>query len=204
MWFLPHLDAPVFKPLSSPPRPCLPSWIFAFRAWKMLLLTTIGLVLYHIPPQSLLSFNDCSATSSVLCCSLYVFSHTLELLCSFAPPLHISPTSCSLTVTLTAHSLRGSSPSHTNSNHVIPQFLLTSLIIFCNTPVLPDILWTTPQDLQLSSHIPKIAAQTLSSLPQLPADLGTTCAMTPLVVHALTAWLVPGSWQAKLITYLWS
>lgn len=52
-------------------------------AWKTwLLLPTVGFVFYHIPPQSLLSFSDCSATSFLLCCSLYIFSHTLELLCS--------------------------------------------------------------------------------------------------------------------------
>lgn len=71
-----------------------------------------------------------------------------------------SKTSCSLT----AHSLRGCSPNHTNSNHDIPQFPLIFLIFFCTTPVLPDVLWTTPQDLQLSSTHP----QTCSTDPQFP------------------------------------
>lgn len=112
--------------------------------------------------------------------------------------------SCSLTVNLTAHSLRGSSPSHTNSNHAIPQFLLISLIIFCNTPVLPDNLWTTPTGPSafLTHH------QNNSTDPQFPPTTTSWPGndMCYDSFHGTCIDCLTGACQlaSQLTTYLWS
>lgn len=62
--------------------------------------------------------------------------------------------------------------------------LLISIFFFCHAS---DVFWTRSQDLQLSSHIPKITRLPLSSLPQLPAGLGLRHAVTPSVLQALSA-----------------
>ena len=159
----------------------------------------------HLTPVSpLLTVVPPAAYSAVPCMSSPTPWSSSAPCSSIAYQPIASTSSCSLTVILTAHSSRGSSQNYTNSNHAIPWFLLTFIIFFCNTPVLPDVLWTTPQELQLSSAYP----QNCSTDPQFPPTAaswtGNTRAVTPSVAHALTAWLVPASCQVKLTTYLWS